>query len=321
MGVSIAQTHLTNMSKLAFVGTPYEKNIDCIYGDSNCVDLSSYKTKVKMVYVDGGHDLRTLESDTKNALEMLPIQKEELSCVIWHDYLNRNYNVTDYLDEMSKKLDLYHVEETYDCILFKKCIKPIESEISRLSTINFALYNEYFHIKLKLWIGVVYKLNSRIRCRSAIITGSSRGIGRAIAIALAEAGIDISLTYNQRVARAKSVADEIRSIGRNVMIAQLDISRRDSIKRMMNKTIDAFEHIDVSVNNAGILQQKPFLTISDEDWDTIVDTNLMGIFTRSQEALPLMQRQGYGRIINRSFFGWTTRGNSGRALFWKAKLG
>lgn len=160
------------------------------------------------------------------------------------------------------------------------------------------MYNEYFHIKLKLWIGVVYKLNSRIRCRSAIVTGSSRGIGRAIAIALAEAGFDISLTYNQRVARAKSVADEIRSIGRNVMIAQLDISRRDSIKRMMNRTIDAFEHIDVLVNNAGILQQKPFLTISDEDWDTIVDTNLMGTFMCSQEALPLMQRQGYGRIIN-----------------------
>ena len=127
--VSIAQTHLTNMSKLAFVGTPYEKNIDCIYGDSNCVDLSSYKTKVKMVYVDGGHDLRTLESDTKNALEMLPIQKEELSCVIWHDYLNRNYNVTDYLDEMSKKLDLYHVEETMIVFYLKNASSQLKAKL------------------------------------------------------------------------------------------------------------------------------------------------------------------------------------------------
>lgn len=108
--IMLAEEHLRNISKLAFIGTPYEKQITCLYGDSNVYDLINLYGKVEMVYVDGGHDLKTLHSDTENALKMLPEQK--LSCIVWHDYQNPNYRVTQYLDDLSTRLDLYHIEET-----------------------------------------------------------------------------------------------------------------------------------------------------------------------------------------------------------------
>lgn len=133
---------------------------------------------------------------------------------------------------------------------------------------------------------------------AAIVTGSSRGIGKAIALALARAGADLAVTYNLRAADAEGVAEEIRSLGHNAITVQLEVSKRESIRKMVSEALNAFGHIDVLVNNAGVLQQKPFQTISDQDWDAIIDTNLKGTFICSQEVLPLMQRQGHGRIIN-----------------------
>jgi len=132
----------------------------------------------------------------------------------------------------------------------------------------------------------------------ALVTGSSRGIGRAIALALAEAGVNLAVTYNQSADKAQVVSEEIRSLGGKAIVLQLDISQREGIKRAIEHIFDTFGRIDILVNNAGILQQKPFLEITDEDWHKIIDINLKGPFLCSQEIMPLMQRQGHGRIIN-----------------------
>jgi 3-oxoacyl-[acyl-carrier protein] reductase len=132
----------------------------------------------------------------------------------------------------------------------------------------------------------------------ALVTGSSRGIGRAIALALAEAGANLAVTYNQSANSAQIVSEEIRALGSNAIVLQLDVSERESIKRAIKEIIHAFGSIDILVNNAGILQQKPFLEITDDEWHKIIDINLKGPFICSQVVLPLMQRQGHGRIIN-----------------------
>lgn len=140
--------------------------------------------------------------------------------------------------------------------------------------------------------------NASLKGVVAMVTGSSRGIGRAIALAFARSGANLAVAYNQNADRAEVVSEEIRSLGGNAIVLQLDVSARASIRRAIEDTVDAFGHIDILVNNAGILQQKPFLEITDEDWHRIIDVNLKGPFICAQEIIPIMQRQGHGRIIN-----------------------
>ena len=132
----------------------------------------------------------------------------------------------------------------------------------------------------------------------ALVTGSSRGIGKAIALELAQAKASVAITYKERAEAAEEAAEEIRSMGGGAMVLWLDVSSRQSIRRAIQEVIDSFGTIDILVNNAGVLQQKPFLTITDEDWRETMDVNLKGTFLCSQEVFPLMQRQGNGRIIN-----------------------
>jgi NAD(P)-dependent dehydrogenase (short-subunit alcohol dehydrogenase family) len=132
----------------------------------------------------------------------------------------------------------------------------------------------------------------------ALITGSSRGIGRAIALAFARAGADIVIIYHKQADSANSVVAEIRKLGRRALSLQIDVSSRAMVQGMISRTLETFDRIDVLVNNAGILQQKPFLEISDEDWDRIMDVNLKGAFLCSQKVFPVMQKQKSGAIIN-----------------------
>jgi NAD(P)-dependent dehydrogenase (short-subunit alcohol dehydrogenase family) len=136
-----------------------------------------------------------------------------------------------------------------------------------------------------------------------LVTGSSRGIGRAIALAFAEAGADIVVTYIREKDHAMGVVEKVHSLGRRAIAIQMDVGSRPSVRQMIKLALDAFGRIDVLVNNAGILQQKPFLTISDEDWDRVLSINLKGTFLCAQEVFPAMQRQGGGQIINISSSG------------------
>jgi len=107
-------THLSNEDKLAFLGTCEEEKITRLYGDSTKFDFSPYYGKMNFIFVDGGHDNETLNSDTINAFKL--IDKTKPYCICWHDYGNKNYDVTGYLDKLSNKINIFHIEETMFCL-------------------------------------------------------------------------------------------------------------------------------------------------------------------------------------------------------------
>jgi NAD(P)-dependent dehydrogenase (short-subunit alcohol dehydrogenase family) len=137
-------------------------------------------------------------------------------------------------------------------------------------------------------------LNGRV----ALVTGASRGIGAATAIALAHAGADVVVNYREREAAATDVVSRIDELGRRSLAVRADVTIREQVRAMVVHTIETMGAIDVLVNNAGVLQQKPFADITNEDWDRTLEVNLKGVFLCSQEALPAMRRQRSGRIVN-----------------------
>ena len=137
----------------------------------------------------------------------------------------------------------------------------------------------------------------------AIITGGGRGIGRAITLALAQRRTNVVLSYLTRRDSCEQTATDVRALGCEALVVQADMTQRESVRQLISTATDKFGRIDVLVNNAGILQQKPFKTITDEDWDTMLGTNLKSVFACSQEVMPVMARQGGGSIINISSSG------------------
>jgi hypothetical protein len=106
--------HFAREDQIAFLGTPYAEQIVRLYGDSKTFDFSEFQASVDMIYIDGGHDRETLESDSRHAFRML--SRDRFSCVAWHDYGNPTYpQVTDFLDRLSGTHRLYHVEASWLC--------------------------------------------------------------------------------------------------------------------------------------------------------------------------------------------------------------
>lgn len=139
--------------------------------------------------------------------------------------------------------------------------------------------------------------------KTAIVTGGGRGIGRAITLALAQKKLKVAVTYVTRRDCAEETAAEVRKLGCEALVVQADVTKRESVRQLISTATEKFGTVDVLVNNAGILQQKPFNTISDEEWDTMLATNLKSVFLCSQEIMPVMVRQGGGSIINISSSG------------------
>lgn len=124
----ISEIYLKEDSRPAFSGTPCENKITRLFGDSNEFDFGEFQGKVDMVYVDGGHDLRTVQSDTENALKMLPA--DSMSCLAWHDYENPSYpDLTRYLKDLSNRLPMYHVEETMICFYLKNAPSSLTGKL------------------------------------------------------------------------------------------------------------------------------------------------------------------------------------------------
>jgi len=134
--------------------------------------------------------------------------------------------------------------------------------------------------------------------RVAFVTGGSRGIGRAIVVALADAGVDLVFTYAAARDAAETTAAAVRSRGRQATYVCADAASRGQLRSAVDAALQTHGRIDVLVNNAGVLQQKPFLDIDDQDFDRTVTINLRAPFMLAQQVLPLMQRQGDGVIIN-----------------------
>jgi 3-oxoacyl-[acyl-carrier protein] reductase len=133
--------------------------------------------------------------------------------------------------------------------------------------------------------------------KNAVVTGGSRGIGRAIALGLAQAGADVVLTYRDKRAEAEAVARDISKIGHRALVLQMDVANRSSVEAAA-KDARAFGAISILVNNAGINKPTDFDKVTDEDWDNVLATNLKGPFVCAQTFLPLLADAGGGSIVH-----------------------
>jgi len=133
--------------------------------------------------------------------------------------------------------------------------------------------------------------------RAAIVTGATRGIGRAIALELARRGADVAFNYAKSVAAADSLKSEIERSGVRCLASQGDVANTDAAAEMVKLTKDVFGRIDFLVNNAGILRDTLILRMKEDDWDAVIDTNLKGAWNFSKAALRVMLRQDDGGSI------------------------
>jgi 3-oxoacyl-[acyl-carrier protein] reductase len=136
--------------------------------------------------------------------------------------------------------------------------------------------------------------------RPALVTGGNRGIGRAVAMALARAGADVALTYHTREREARETAGAIEALGRRALVQQADVGQRADLARIADETLRAFGAVDILVNNAGIIRPQPIAEITARDWDELIAVNLTSVFLLTQAVLPGMRARQWGRIINLS---------------------
>ena len=157
--------------------------------------------------------------------------------------------------------------------------------------------------------------------KKVIITGASRGIGSAVAIAFAKQGYSIVLNYNNSKEKALALAKTIRdSYNVDVLAVKADVASSAQVNEMTEKVLEQFGSIDILVNNAGIAQQKLFTDITDEDWRRMLDINLTGVFNCCRSVLPCMIRNHSGAIVNISSM-WGQTGASCEVHYSAAKAG
>jgi NAD(P)-dependent dehydrogenase (short-subunit alcohol dehydrogenase family) len=137
----------------------------------------------------------------------------------------------------------------------------------------------------------------QLQNKIALVTGAGRGIGRALAIGLAEAGADVAL-FARTASDIEDVAHEIRALGRKAYPFSVDVTNREQIEEAVQQIIEQTGRLDILVNNAGMNIRSQALAVTDEEWDTIMQTNLKSAFLCSQIVARHMQQEEYGRIIN-----------------------
>ncbi len=155
--------------------------------------------------------------------------------------------------------------------------------------------------------------------RTAFITGASRGIGRACAVALSDAGVRVAVAA-RNLEQLEELAGQLRAQGRDAFVVSIDMSSADSVKEAIAKTAKDFGPIGVLVNNAGITKDGLAMRMKKDDWDTVIATNLTGAFLAIQQVLPAMMRERWGRIINISSVVGES-GNPGQANYVASKAG
>jgi 3-oxoacyl-[acyl-carrier protein] reductase len=133
--------------------------------------------------------------------------------------------------------------------------------------------------------------------RAAIVTGATRGIGRAIALELAHRGASVAFNYAQSAAAAEELKQELTALGVGVLAAQCDVAQTEAAAEMVKQTKEAFRRIDFLVNNAGITRDNLVLRMKEADWDAVMDTNLKGAWNFARAALRVMLRQEEGGSI------------------------
>lgn len=160
----------------------------------------------------------------------------------------------------------------------------------------------------------------RLDGKVAIVTGGTRGIGRAISLCLAEAGADLVLVYLSKDEAAQQTAKEATKLGSQVVLIRGDAALTETAQRAVDAALERFDRIDILVNNAGRTRDNLLLRMSDEEWDQVMETNLRSVFVFTRAALRPMLRQRRGRIINISSIDGLV-GNAGQTNYSAAKAG
>jgi 3-oxoacyl-[acyl-carrier protein] reductase len=160
----------------------------------------------------------------------------------------------------------------------------------------------------------------QLQGRTALVTGASRGIGRAIALALAEEGADVAVNYVSSEAPARQVVERIQKMGRKAVLAQADVADYPDTYRMAQDILKEFGRIDVLINNAGITSDKTFVKMDHASWRKVLAINLDGVFNCTKVFVDQMLKQNYGRVVNMtSVIGQI--GNFGQANYAASKAG
>lgn len=154
----------------------------------------------------------------------------------------------------------------------------------------------------------------------AVVTGGSRGIGRAVVLALARAGADVAVNFHSSSEAAQEVADRLEEIGVGHLISQADVADPEQVEKMKNQVLDRFGRVDILVANAGILRDRTLAKMSLERWQEVISVNLTGVFLCIRFFLGGMLERGYGRIITLSSI-VGQRGNFGQTNYASAKAG
>ncbi|WP_342566828.1 3-oxoacyl-[acyl-carrier-protein] reductase [Psychrobacillus sp. FSL K6-4046] len=160
----------------------------------------------------------------------------------------------------------------------------------------------------------------KLEGKSAIVTGASRGIGKDIAIYLANEGAKVVVNYSGSKEKAEAVVEEIKAHGGIAFAAQANIDQADDVQSLVKQTLEVFGSIDILVNNAGITRDNLIMRMKEQEWDDVLNTNLKGVFLCTKAVTRQMMKQRNGRIINiTSIVG--VSGNAGQANYVAAKAG
>lgn len=160
----------------------------------------------------------------------------------------------------------------------------------------------------------------KLEQKTAVVTGASRGIGRAIALQLASEGANVVVNYSGSEQKAREVVEEIQQLGCKAIAVQANVADNDSVQNLMKIAIDEFGSIDILVNNAGITRDNLLMRMKEDEWDDVINTNLKGVFLCTKAVTRQMMKQRSGRIINiSSIVG--VMGNAGQANYVAAKAG
>ena len=156
--------------------------------------------------------------------------------------------------------------------------------------------------------------------KTALVTGGSRGIGRACAIELAKAGCNVAITYAGNEQKAIETVKELENLGVKAKSYKFDVSNREEASKKVEEIHADFETIDILVNNAGITRDNLIIRMSDEEWDNVINTNLTGVFNVTKPVSKIMMKQRQGVIINMASIAGVM-GNAGQTNYSSAKAG
>jgi len=161
---------------------------------------------------------------------------------------------------------------------------------------------------------------SRLDNRVAVVTGGSRGIGRAVALELAQNGAAVVVNYHSNAAAANEVVEMIQAGGGQAVAVQADVSDFEQAGNLIKAAVDTYDKIDILVNNAGTTRDQLIMMMPEDDWDLAIRTNLKSTYNCSKAAVRLMMRKRYGRIVNMSSVAGIA-GNGGQTNYSASKAG